>query len=94
MFRYRDTFIFYSQWIPFFTIAYQHSNEKIIYWKFIYNRLLRIYPMIGLLFLMTIVIMDNFTAIDFINIFGLNLPVKARHSWFVADWGYEYLEFN
>jgi peptidoglycan/LPS O-acetylase OafA/YrhL len=38
--------------------------------------------------------MDNFTAIDFINLLGLNLPGKARHAWFVGDWGWEYLELN
>lgn len=78
----------------FFAIAYQHKDEKIIYWKFIYNRVLRIYPLITLLFLMAIIIVDNFTAIDFVNLFGLNLPGKARDSWIVGDWGYQYLSFN
>ncbi len=78
----------------FFSIAYKHKNEKIIYGKFIYNRILRIYPLVTLLFLMSVVIMDNFTALDFINLFGLNFPGKVRDSWIVGDWGYQYLSFN
>jgi len=78
----------------FFIIAYNQKEKEIIYWKFLYNRILRIYPLITLLFLLTVVIMDNFTALDFINLFGLNLPGKPRNSWASGDWGGQYLSFN
>lgn len=78
----------------FFTIAYQKRDEEIIYWRFLYNRALRIYPLITLLFLMTVVIMNKFTALDFINLLGLNLPGKERDSWIIGDWGYQFLSFN
>lgn len=78
----------------FFTIAANKESEEILYWKFLYNRILRIYPLVILLFLMTAVVMDTFTAIDFINLIGLNFPGKMRESWVIGDWGYQYISFN
>lgn len=77
----------------FFTIAYK-KNKEILYWRFLYNRFLRIYPLIVFLFMMTVVIMNQFTALDFINLIGLNLPGVERKSWIVGDWGYQHLSFN
>lgn len=78
----------------FLGIGYEHKNEKIVYRKFIYNRILRIYPLVTVLFLMTAAVMDTFTVSDFINLLGLNFPGKIRDSWIVGDWGYQYLSFN
>lgn len=78
----------------FFTIADNRKDSEILYWKFLYNRILRIYPLITLLFLMTVVLIDNFNALDFNNLFGLNLPGAPRESWIIGDWGYKYLSFN
>ncbi|MBS0290280.1 MAG: acyltransferase [Proteobacteria bacterium] len=77
----------------FFLIAANNDNE-IAYWKFIYNRFLRIYPLVIFLFFIAITIMGSVTTIDFINLFGLNLPGKERTDWFVGDWGYQSLSFN
>jgi len=77
----------------FFLIAANNENE-IAYWKFIYNRFLRIYPLVIFLFFIAIAIMGSFTTIDFVNLFGLNLPEKERTDWFVGDWGYQSLSFN
>ena len=77
----------------FFIIAASKS-EGISYWRFVYNRFLRIYPMIIFLFLLSVVIMKNFTAIDFINLFGLNFAGSGKSAWWISDWGYEYLTFN
>lgn len=77
----------------FFLIA-ANKEAEIAYWKFIYNRFLRIYPLVIFLFFLAITIMGNFTAIDFINLFGLNLPGRERTDWFVGDWGSQYLSFN
>ncbi|WP_162896516.1 acyltransferase family protein [Cysteiniphilum halobium] len=77
----------------FFVIA--RTNEKEInYWKFIYNRFLRIYPMIIFLFFISIVLMKKFTAIDYLNLFGLNFSNTEKVSWIAGDWGYQYLSFN
>lgn len=38
--------------------------------------------------------MKDFTAIDYINLFGLNLPGTGEVSWASGDWGYRYISFN
>ncbi len=77
----------------FFTIAV-NSNSEINYWRFIYNRFLRIYPLIIFLFFITITLIKHFTVIGYLNLFGLNLADTDRVSWGIGDWGYQYLSFN
>ena len=78
----------------FFLIA-EGSNKDILYGKFIYNRFLRIYPLVIVLFFLSIVVMRNhFTAIDYLNLFGLNLTGDGTISWIAGDWGYKDLSFN
>lgn len=78
----------------FFIIA-EESNKDILYGKFIYNRFLRIYPLVIVLFFLAIVVMrDHFTFIDYFNLFGLNLTGDGKITWIAGDWGYKYLSFN
>lgn len=78
----------------FFIIA-EESNKTIVYSKFIYNRFLRIYPLvIVLFFLATVVMRRHFTFIDYFNLFGLNLTGNGQISWIAGDWGYTDLSFN
>ncbi len=78
----------------FFLIA-EESQKDILYGKFIYNRFLRVYPLVIVLFFLAIVVMrDHFTVIDYLNLFGLNLTGDGSISWIAGDWGYKYLSFN
>ncbi|RYV03273.1 hypothetical protein SOPP22_04990 [Shewanella sp. OPT22] len=77
----------------FFNIAI-NSQYKIIYKKFILNRFLRIYPMIIFLFFLLVVLIKDFTFIDYLNLFSLNFPGTKVISWGAGDWGYQYLSFN
>jgi peptidoglycan/LPS O-acetylase OafA/YrhL len=88
-----DLFFTLSGFI-FFLIA-ENSNKDILYGKFIYNRFLRIYPLVIVLFFLAIVVMrKHFTVIDYLNLFGLNLTGDGSISWIAGDWGYKYLSFN
>ncbi|HEV7779206.1 MAG TPA: acyltransferase [Luteibacter sp.] len=78
----------------FFIIATEKTGSDLNYWKFIKNRFLRIYPLVIVLFFLTIVVMDDFTAIDYFHLFGLNLPGTGEVSWHAGDWGYRQLSFN
>jgi len=78
----------------FFTIATEKAGSALNYGKFIKNRFLRIYPLVIFLFFLTIVVTDDFTAIDYLNLFGLNLPGTGEISWHAGDWGYRQLSFN
>lgn len=78
----------------FFLIA-EGSHKDILYGKFIYNRFLRIYPLVIVLFCLTSVVMrQRFTFIDYINLLGLNFTGDGNISWIAGDWGYRYLSFN
>lgn len=74
----------------------EKDKKNILYRKFIYNRFLRIYPLIIVLFFLIIVVMRaNFSAIDYLNIFALNMTENGIISWASGDWGSEYLSsFN
>lgn len=78
----------------FFVIA-ENQTRPIHYGKFIYNRILRIYPLVTVLFFLTVVIMRNhFTALDYLNLLGLNFIDQGKILWFSGDYGYQYLSFN
>lgn len=88
-----DLFFTLSGFI-FFLIA-EGNGKAISYGKFIYNRFLRIYPLVIVLFFLASVVMrDHFTVIDYLNLFGLNLTGDGKISWIAGDWGYKYLSFN
>lgn len=88
-----DLFFTLSGYI-FFLIA-EGSGKEILYGKFIYNRFLRIYPLVIVLFFLSLVVMrDHFTAIDYLNLFGLNMTGDGKISWISGDWGCKYLSFN
>ncbi len=78
----------------FFIIATEKAGSELDYGKFIKNRFLRIYPLVIFLFFLTIVVMDDFTTIDYVNLLGLNLPGTGEVSWHAGDWGYRQLSFN
>lgn len=78
----------------FFTIATEKGGGELNFGKFIKNRFLRIYPLVIFLFFLTIMMTDDFTAIGYLNLFGLNLPGTGEVSWHGSDWGYRQLSFN
>ncbi|WP_428829234.1 acyltransferase family protein [Paludibacterium yongneupense] len=77
----------------FFRIA-AGKADPLHYWPFLKNRLLRIYPLVGFLFLADLALMREATALTYFNLFGLNLPGTGEITWSAGDWGYRYLAFN
>ncbi len=66
------------------------GEQEIDYKKFIYNRILRIFPLVLFLFFTTIAVMrEKFRGTDILNLLFLNMPSGA------GKWGYggEFLSF-
>lgn len=73
-----------------FMLITEAGEQEVDYRKFIYNRFLRIFPLVLVLFFTTIAVMrEKFRGTDLFNLLFLNMPSGA------GQWGYggEFLSF-